>query len=119
MDTLTVGEKVVKEAKSYVGKLNYVWGGTSLQSGVDCSGFVCALYAQQGYDLWGYRTSLRYSGVGVSYANAKPGDIICYPGHVAIYIGNGQIVHAANSQSGVIISDVSWSGSITAVRRIA
>ena len=119
VDTLTVGEKVVKEAKSYVGKLNYVWGGTSLQSGVDCSGFVCALYAQKGYDLWGYRTSLRYSGVGVSYANAKPGDIICYPGHVAIYIGNGQIVHAANSQSGVIISDVSWGGSITAVRRIA
>ena len=119
VDTLTVGEKVVKEAKSYVGKLNYVWGGTSLQSGVDCSGFVCALYAQQGYDLWGYRTSLRYSGVGVSYANAKPGDIICYPGHVAIYIGNGQIVHAANSQSGVIISDVSWGGSITAVSRIA
>ena len=119
VDTLTVGEKVVKEAKSYVGKLNYVWGGTSLQGGGDCSGFVCALYAQQGYDLWGYRTSLRYSGVGVSYANAKPGDIICYPGHVAIYIGNGQIVHAANSQSGVIISDVSWGGSITAVRRIA
>ena len=99
----------------------YVMGGTSLTGGADCSGFVYRVYADFGYSL--PRTSYQQetAGVGVSYESAQPGDIICYTGHVGIYIGNGQIVHASNSApypaGGIKISNATYR-SIVAVRRI-
>ena len=98
------GSSVVDYATQFVGN-PYVWGGTSLTSGADCSGFVQSVYANFGVSL--PRTSYEQQNCGteVSYANAQPGDLICYGGHVAIYMGNGRIVHASNSVDGIKISD--------------
>lgn len=117
------GSDIANFGLKYVG-YPYVYGGNSLTNGVDCSGFVSQVYAQFGYDL-GVRSSyaMRSIGTGVSLADAKAGDIICYSGHVALYIGNGNIVHAKNSQYGIVVDPVYYSGSgtgptVLAVRRI-
>ena len=103
-------------AKQYIGN-PYVWGGTSLTKGADCSGFTQSVYAQFGYSL--PRTSYEQQnwGTEVSYADAQPGDLICYGGHVAIYMGNGQIVHASNSRDGIKISNDATYRTILSVRR--
>lgn len=108
---------VVDFATQFVGN-PYVWGGTSLTNGADCSGFVQSVYSNFGVDL--PRTSYDQMTVGqeVSYADAQPGDLICYGGHIAIYMGNGQIVHAANSEQGIIISDNAAYDTILSVRRV-
>ena len=95
-----------------------VWGGTSLTSGADCSGFVQSVYANFGVSL--PRTSYEQQNAGyeVSYADAQPGDLICYGGHVAIYMGNGQIVHASNARDGIKVSDNAAYRTITSVRRL-
>ena len=95
----------------------YVYGGTSLTNGADCSGFTQSVYAQFGYSL--PRTSYEQQnwGTEVSYADAQPGDLICYGGHVAIYMGNGQIVHASNSRDGIKISNDATYRTILSVRR--
>ena len=95
----------------------YVAGGTSLTKGADCSGFVMAVYQAFGYSL--PRSSYAQSGAGrgVSYSEAQPGDIIYYGGHVGIYIGNGQIVHASTERSGIKITSATYRSIIT-VRRI-
>ena len=114
------GQQIANYACQFVGN-PYVMGGTSLTGGADCSGFVYRVYADFGYSL--PRTSYQQetAGVGVSYESAQPGDIICYTGHVGIYIGNGQIVHASNSApypaGGIKISNATYR-SIVAVRRI-
>lgn len=107
---------IVEDALQYVG-YKYVHGGTSLASGTDCSGFTCFVYADFGYSI--SRTpSGQYSGAGrsISYSEIQPGDIICYSSnggasctHVGLYIGDGQIVHAANSRKGVITSVADYS----------
>ena len=104
-------------ATQYVGN-PYVWGGTSLTSGADCSGFVQSVYRNFGINL--PRTSYEQQNVGteVSYANAQPGDLICYGGHVAIYMGNGKIVHASNSRDGIKISNDATYRTILSVRRL-
>ena len=96
----------------------YVYGGTSLTNGADCSGFTQSIYAQFGYSL--PRTSYEQQnwGTEVSYADAQPGDLICYGGHVAIYMGNGRIVHASNSVDGIKISDNAAYRTIVSVRRL-
>ena len=111
------GSSVVDYATQFVGN-PYVWGGTSLTSGADCSGFVQSVYANFGVSL--PRTSYEQQNAGyeVSYADAQPGDLICYGGHVAIYMGNGQIVHASNSRDGIKISDNAAYRTITSVRRL-
>lgn len=116
------GAQVAELGLKYVGN-PYVWGGTSLTNGADCSGFIMALYAQFGYSLPHSSLSMRSSGVGVSLENAQAGDIICYSGHVALYIGNGRIVHAKNSKYGIVTDPVyyGWGGTgptVLAVRRI-
>ncbi|KIR02281.1 hypothetical protein P261_01096 [Lachnospiraceae bacterium TWA4] len=112
------GQKVASYATRFVGN-PYRWGGTSLTRGADCSGFVKAVYAKFGYSLPHSSSALRRSGKGVSYSKRKAGDIICYSGHVAIYIGNNKIVHAANRKKGIIISKISYSKKkVLAVRRI-
>ena len=96
----------------------YVYGGTSLTNGADCSGFVQSVYANFGVSLPRTSYEQQNAGTEVSYADAQPGDLICYGGHVAIYMGNGQIVHASNSVDGIKISDNAAYRTIVSVRRL-
>lgn len=110
------GSQIANYALKFVGN-PYVPGGTSLTDGADCSGFVYSVYKAFGYNL--PRTSYSQSTVGrsVSYSEAQPGDILYYGGHVGIYIGNGQIVHASTQRSGIKISPATYR-SIVTIRRI-
>ena len=110
------GQQIADFACKYIGS-PYVAGGTSLTKGADCSGFVMAVYQAFGYSL--PRSSYAQSGAGkaVSYSEAQPGDIIYYGGHVGIYIGNGQIVHASTERTGIKITAATYR-SIVSVRRI-
>ena len=114
-----LGVAVAEFALQYVG-YPYVYGGTSLTNGADCSGFVMSVYANFGVSLPHSSKADRSQGYAVDgIENAQPGDLICYSGHVALYIGNGQIVHASNSRTGIIVSDVNYSNKkILAIRRI-
>ena len=111
------GSSVVDYATQFVGN-PYVWGGTSLTNGADCSGFVQSVYNKFGVSL--PRTSYEQQNAGreVSYSEAQPGDLICYGGHVAIYMGDGKIVHASNSRDGIKISDNAAYRTILSVRRL-
>ena len=111
------GSSVVNYATQFVGN-PYVWGGTSLTNGADCSGFVQSVYSNFGVSLPRTSYEQQNAGTEVSYADAQPGDLICYGGHVAIYMGNGQIVHASNSRDGIKISDNAAYRTITSVRRL-
>lgn len=110
------GQAIVDYACQFIGN-PYVWGGTSLTQGADCSGFVQSVFAHFGIRL--PRTSLeqRKAGVAVSYDQAIPGDIVCYDGHVGIYMGDGQIVNAMNPADGIGISPAAYT-TILAVRRV-
>lgn len=110
------GADVATFACQFVGN-PYVYGGSSLTNGTDCSGFVMSVYSNFGVSLPHSSRSLRSSGYGVSTSNMQPGDIVCYSGHVGIYIGDGKIVHASNRRDGIKISNVSYRA-ILAVRRI-
>lgn len=115
------GSSVVSYAMQFVGN-PYVWGGTSLTSGADCSGFVQSVYAAFGVSLPRTSYAQMNAGYEVSYSSAQPGDLICYGGHVAIYIGNGQIVHASNSApypaGGIKVSSNAAYRTILSVRRV-
>lgn len=111
-----LGKQIANYACQYVG-CPYVSGGTSLTNGADCSGFTYRVYADFGYSLPRTSYSQRSSGTGVDYANAQPGDIVCYEGHVGIYIGGGKIVHASTPSSGIKISNAEYRP-IISVRRI-
>lgn len=111
------GSSVVDYATQFVGN-PYVWGGTSLTDGADCSGFVQSVYKNFGVDLPRTSYEQQNAGTEVSYEDAQPGDLICYGGHVAIYMGDGKIVHASNAKDGIKISDNAAYRTILSVRRL-
>ena len=110
------GKEIASYACRYVGG-PYVSGGTSLTEGCDCSGFTYAVYKAFGYNIPRTSTAQRSIGRGVNYSEAQPGDIICYAGHVALYIGNGQIVHASTPSTGIKYGYATYK-EILAVRRV-
>ena len=120
------GNDIVSIANSLVGS-PYVYGGNSPQTGFDCSGFVQYVYSRVGKSISRSSSTQANDGVGVSYENAQPGDILSWGHggmvtHSAIYIGNGQMVHAMNSNTGVVISPVNgWTNydTLMSVRRVA
>ena len=114
---IKLGQKVADYACKYVGILPYVWAGASLTDGVDCSGFTMAVYEKFGYELSHDSDVQSTQGKHVELEDARAGDIVVYEGHVAMYIGDGQIVHAANSGECVKISDVNYA-QVLDVRRI-
>lgn len=110
------GQEVIDYACQFIGN-PYVWGGTSLTDGADCSGFVQSVYAHFGISLPRTSYEQRSAGYEVSYEDAQPGDLILYEGHVGLYIGNDQIVNAMNEDQGIGISSATYTN-IVAVRRI-
>ena len=111
------GQAVADYACQFVGN-PYVWGGESLTNGADCSGFIKAVYAHFGVSLPHSSYSLRSVGRAVSASEMRAGDIVCYDGHVAIYIGGGRIVHASNKKEGIKISPNYAYRTVVAIRRI-
>ncbi|MBP5198645.1 MAG: C40 family peptidase [Lachnospiraceae bacterium] len=112
-----LGVAVAEYGLQFVGN-PYVYGGSSLTNGTDCSGFVMSVYANFGVSLPHSSSSDRSQGTAVDgLDNAQAGDIVCYSGHVGIYIGNGQIVHASNKRTGIIVSNADYR-KILAIRRI-
>ena len=110
------GQAIVDYPCQFIGN-PYVWGGTSLTDGADCSGFVQSVFAHFGISLPRTTYDQINAGVEVSYDQAMPGDLICYDGHIGIYIGNGQIVNAQNPEQGIGISPATYT-TILSVRRI-
>lgn len=110
------GNAVVDYGLQFLGT-PYVYGGSSLTGGIDCSGFTQAVYAKFGVSLPHSSYAQRSCGVGVSYSQAQPGDLICYNGHVALYMGGGKVVHANGYGRGVQVSDATYNTIIT-VRRV-
>lgn len=114
--------QIVAYAKQFVGN-RYVWGGNSLTNGTDCSGFVHLIYRNFGYSIARQSSSLSHNGTRINPSSVKPGDLVFYGNgssinHVAMYIGNGQIVHASNARTGIKISNMYYRNPITAVRII-
>lgn len=113
---------VVAYAKQFLGN-PYVYGGSSLTNGTDCSGFTMSVYKHFGYNINRSSYTQVYNGTAVSLSDVQPGDLVFYKnggskiGHVAMYIGGGQIIHASTPQTGIIISSM-YSNTPCAARRI-
>lgn len=111
------GSAVANYACQFIGN-PYVYGGTSLTNGADCSGFVMSVYAAFGVGLPHSSSAMQGVGYGVSLSEIQPGDIVCYSGHVAIYVGNNTIVHASTPESGIKYTSPVDYRPVLAVRRI-
>ncbi|MCD8384757.1 MAG: SH3 domain-containing protein [Clostridiales bacterium] len=113
---MTAGEAVLAYAQQFLGN-RYVWGGTSLTNGCDCSGYVMKIFAAFGVSLPHSSYAIRSYGTAVSYSDMQVGDVVCYSGHVGIYAGNGKIINALNSRKGICYTNVNFSKIIT-IRRL-
>ncbi|MBR2532954.1 MAG: C40 family peptidase [Lachnospiraceae bacterium] len=114
---VSLGRQVADFALQFLGR-PYVWGGTSLTNGADCSGFTMSVYRNFGVSLPHSSASQRSAGAAVgSLEQALPGDLICYNGHVSLYIGGGQVVHALNAKKGIVVSNATYKR-ILAIRRV-
>lgn len=111
------GSSVVSYAMQFVGN-PYVWGGNSLTNGVDCSGFVHEVYAHFGISTPRYSQTFKSVGQAVSFDNIQPGDVVVYPGHVAIYAGGGVIVEAQSTKAGITANRSVQCHTILAIRRL-
>lgn len=111
------GSSVVSYAMKFVGN-PYVWGGNSLTNGVDCSGFVHEVYAHFGISTPRYSQAFKSVGQAVSFDNIQPGDVVVYPGHVAIYAGGGVIVEAQSTKAGITANRSVQCHTILAIRRL-
>lgn len=115
--TSSTGSAVASYACQFIGN-PYVYGGSSLTNGTDCSGFVMSVYAHFGVGLPHSSSAQRSAGREVSVSEMQPGDIVCYSGHVAIYVGNNTIVHASNARDGIKLTSPANYRTILSVRRI-
>lgn len=111
------GSSVVSYAMQFVGN-PYVWGGNSLTNGVDCSGFVHEVYEHFGISTPRYSQAFKFVGQAVSFDNIQPGDVVVYPGHVAIYAGGGVIVEAQSTKAGITANRSVQCHTILAIRRL-
>ena len=110
------GQAVIDYACQFIGN-PYVWGGTSLTEGADCSGFVQSVYAHFGINLPRTTWDMETVGYPVSYEEALPGDLVLYDGHVGLYMGDGNIVNAMNEADGIGICSATYTNIIT-IRRV-
>ena len=110
------GQAVASYASQFIGN-PYVYGGSSLTNGTDCSGFVMSVYAAFGISLPHSSSAMRSVGYGVDVNSMQAGDIVCYSGHVGIYVGNNTIVHASTPSSGIKYSTATYRN-VLSVRRI-
>ena len=117
VSTSSSGQAVINYASQFLGN-PYVYGGSSLTGGTDCSGFVMSVYAHFGVSLPLSSSALRSVGYGVSYSSMQPGDILCYDGHVAIYAGGNTVIHASNPADGIKYTSPANYRPVIAVRRI-
>lgn len=118
IDDKSIGEAVVAEASKYIGN-PYVWGGSSLTNGTDCSGFTMRIFEKFGINLPHSSSAQRSYGSEVpSLSEAKAGDLICYSGHVGIYDGQGGLIHASTEKTGIKHSDRADYRSIVTIRRL-
>jgi cell wall-associated NlpC family hydrolase len=119
----SVRVKLINLAKDYLGD-RYVWGGTTLGVGVDCSGYVQALYRKLGYYIPRDSRSQARGGTTISATSIRPGDLVFYGSssyinHVAMYIGNGQVIHASNRRDGIKISNMYYRRPVKCARYIS
>ena len=122
MNTAGKGQEIADFALQFVGN-PYVWGGTSLTSGADCSGFVQSVYRNFGISLPRVAADQAQAGTRVSLEQLQTGDLIFYADggaiyHVVLYLGNGQVVHASSAATGIKISPVNWQNAVWGVRLI-
>lgn len=111
------GADIANFALQFVGN-PYVYGGSSLTDGADCSGFVMTVFQRYGISMAHDASVMGSYGRAVSVSEAQPGDLVCYGYHVGIYIGGGQLVHAMNEENGITVSSLGYSGNSYTIRRV-